>query len=444
MKKIIITLLVLFIGYLGLALLPYINPQDISESSKQEIIENLNGSQFQDESITLIKDPQEALELRIAMIQNAKERIDMSYYIIQEGETSQQILAELLTAAKRGVKVRVLVDGKIGGLSGHLGKALSVQENMNIYLYNPLNLFKPGDLFSVHHEKYLNIDDKYALIGGRNIGDRYFTRPKEGIETAADLDVFVHQEKERSELSVILSEYMDQFLEQAPIKKVKAKGHKILSKLYAIENDKYFLDSYISRSHPINNMVLLTNPATPQDTPPVIPFVFKELVKRSDEVMLQTPYITAHKETLELLRMPKKITLLTNSVSSSTNFPAFSNYYFNKKKFTDTEIDIFEYQSTGKASLHTKAYIFDDYVSVGSFNLDDRSFFINTEMMLLVDSEAFKDELIKSMTEDLKASYQVSGEKKEIGLDMPIPVSSFKKALMWFSGIFSTLFRFLI
>lgn len=446
MKKIIAGIVCILIIYLIATTIPYIKPKKITDDKKKEIQATLQNSQFKEESVTLIKDSHDALDIRLAMIQNAKESIDMSYYIIQEGETSDQVLAELIHASKRGVKVRVLVDGKVGGLNNKRGRYLSSFDNIDVYVYNPVNLLKPFELQSVHHEKYLIIDDSYSLVGGRNIGDRYFKYDEEYTLTVDDLDVFVHNEKGTSELAIALSSYMDDFLDNAPIKKIspKRKGYK--KDLESINNDSKSLNSYINKSTPAKRMSFIANPYLPKDTSPVIPFVFSELVNESEEIMFQTPYLTANKYTLETLNANKgkKITLLTNSVASSSNYPAFSNYSFHKKKFINTGMDIFEYQSSGNHSLHTKAYIFDDYVSIGSFNLDDRSFFINTELMLLVDAEGLKDELIESFKIDLNESYQVAGEKKNIGLDNPYKVSFFKKALMSIFGLLSNLYSFLV
>ena len=80
-----------------------------------------------------------------------------------------------------------------------------------------------------------------------------------------------------------------------------------------------------------------------------------------------------------------KFTMLTNSMTSSPNFPAFSNYYCHRKKFLRIGTKIFEYQS--KDSIHGKSILFDNRISaVGSFNMDSRSMYIDTECMLIIDS----------------------------------------------------------
>lgn len=79
---------------------------------------------------------------------------------------------------------------------------------------------------------------------------------------------------------------------------------------------------------------------------------------------------------------------LTNSMASSPNYPAFSAYSSQRAKFLATGVEIYEYQSTD--SIHGKSCVADGRISVvGSFNLDDRSLYIDTESVLIIDSPEF-------------------------------------------------------
>ena len=76
---------------------------------------------------------------------------------------------------------------------------------------------------------------------------------------------------------------------------------------------------------------------------------------------------------------------LTNSLASAKNLPAYPNYYFQRKKFLQAGVNIYEFQDTD--SIHGKSFILDDRISVvGSFNLDSRSIYLDTETMLVIDS----------------------------------------------------------
>ena len=91
--------------------------------------------------------------------------------------------------------------------------------------------------------------------------------------------------------------------------------------------------------------------------------------------------------------------------------------------------------------------VFDDRISaVGSYNLDDRSMYLDTETMLLIDSPEFAKQLTQAIDDFILASAQVGAdntylptESVEI-LTVPIP----KRILMWLVSIISRLFQFLI
>ena len=81
----------------------------------------------------------------------------------------------------------------------------------------------------------------------------------------------------------------------------------------------------------------------------------------------------------------KKITLLTNSLVSTPNLPAFAGYLNHRKQIVDN-IDVLEIIS--KDSIHAKAFLFNkDLVAIGSFNLDPRSIFLSSESMVVIHSE---------------------------------------------------------
>lgn len=170
----------------------------------------------------LLLDPREGYLAKIMMIKNAKKTIDLSYYIFKDDDTGNAILHELRLAIRRGVKVRILVDssGSIAkapfyddikalvALSGRpvldeAGDHTGEYAHAEAMLFNPLfnirahvanwmkavhNLFVsdkdklPLATFTINrrsHDKILLIDaqsetDSMAIIGGRNIADRYY------------------------------------------------------------------------------------------------------------------------------------------------------------------------------------------------------------------------------------------------------------------------------
>ncbi len=134
----------------------------------------------------LIDQPELALKLRCQLIRGARSRIQAQYYSWEEDSSGKLLLAELLHAAKRGVRVQLLIDDLYAGDNRFL-EMVAHQPGIEVRLFNPfwlrgwrpLTLLLEG-LLSFRrinhrmHNKLLLVDGSQAVIGGRNIGDRYF------------------------------------------------------------------------------------------------------------------------------------------------------------------------------------------------------------------------------------------------------------------------------
>ena len=104
----------------------------------------------------------------------------------------KQVLAALLDAADRGVKVSIVTDGvpyvtSIWGNPYFL--ALAGQENVEIKIYNPLRFWQPWKLMGRLHDKYLIVDRSMYILGGRNTYD-FFLGDQPGYQNY-DWDILV-------------------------------------------------------------------------------------------------------------------------------------------------------------------------------------------------------------------------------------------------------------
>lgn len=135
-------------AFLG-STLPYLISKPVSSEKKAEFSTvsfyndtNTNGS----DRIALIESSGEAFGIRIELLRNAKQSLDIVYHTINKGETSYVFLAEILKAADRGVQVRLLLDGKVGVSDKPIKEMinqLNSHDNISCRLYNPVKLSKP-------------------------------------------------------------------------------------------------------------------------------------------------------------------------------------------------------------------------------------------------------------------------------------------------------------
>lgn len=142
------------------------------------------GHDEDDSGVAPLLDGPDAFAARIALIRSAEVALDVQYYIWQRDATGLILLDELRQAAERGVRVRLLLDDNgITGLDDDLA-ALAALPGIEIRLYNPFILRRPKALGFVFdflrlnrrmHNKSLTADGAVSILGGRNIGDIYFS-----------------------------------------------------------------------------------------------------------------------------------------------------------------------------------------------------------------------------------------------------------------------------
>lgn len=124
-----------------------------------------------------------ALQKRLDIIKKAKKHIEVEYFIYSTDKSSQLINQELIKAAQRGVKVRLLVDTcfavfqfdeRYATVMAEYGIEVKYYNVVSFLPTNPKNLLAISDMNFRNHRKLLSVDDKYAISGGRNIEDDYF------------------------------------------------------------------------------------------------------------------------------------------------------------------------------------------------------------------------------------------------------------------------------
>ena len=153
----------------------------------EKYVENLKKTEFTSETagverICCIDDNEEALLWRLRMIGTAKESIVLSTFDLRADDNGTKILAALNCAAARGVKIQLLIDGIyqqlfLAGSSDF--QALASYENVEVGVYNPVT---PVNLFKVNyrmHDKYLIVDEKMYLLGGRMLVNIFMNEPSE-------------------------------------------------------------------------------------------------------------------------------------------------------------------------------------------------------------------------------------------------------------------------
>ena len=138
----------------------------------------------------------DAFVARAVLAQAAERSIDAQYYLLHNDMVGRLFIDQLLKAADRGVRVRLLVDDMdLGGRD--LGAAvLDSHPNMEVRIFNPFSrktgrisqfITRMGSVTRRMHNKSFTVDNQVTILGGRNIGNEYFEADPD--LAFADLDV---------------------------------------------------------------------------------------------------------------------------------------------------------------------------------------------------------------------------------------------------------------
>ncbi len=419
-----------------------------SDYLKEHSVERFFGENIGNDRVALLEERKISEIARINIIENSKDTLDISYYSIKDGVSAEIFLGSILDAANRGVKVRIILDG-ITNYSNSVRNTFVTHPNIEIKLFEPINFLKPWSWNNRLHDKYIIADKSVAIIGGRNIGDRFFTPDNYKGLITNDRDVLILNTNTNYDSSVI-KEMSDYFTEvwnhkysiypSTQLTKSqydKAKDYEKylnenLKKLEEIIPDKFNNDiNWLEQTLPTNKITLIHNPLDRLNKEPWCWYEITNLLEKAEHsIFIQSPYVVPTKQMLKYIDRNKitasDVTILTNSVASNPNFFAASGYLHKRKKIVDTGAKIYEYQ--GPESLHAKTVMIDNRITlVGSFNMDSRSTFLSAETMVVIDSvdfaNQFKNEVSnitnKSLLVSADYSYQDNDNTEKLKISLP-------------------------
>ncbi len=451
------------------------------------------------ERIRCIDDNEEALLWRLRMIGTAKESIVLSTFDLRADENGTKLLAALNHAAAKGVKIQLLIDGIyqqlfLAGSSDF--QALAAHENVEVGVYNPVT---PANLFKLNyrmHDKYVIIDEKMYLLGGRNSNDIFLGDHTEDINVDRDILVYDTSEGQGESLQQ-LEEYFHEIWNEScvHIKRAKqtdkvdtaqtnaeqiqeenkpkdnseteiqdskesgsasvkadsdkankyADQYQHMEEIYASLLEKYndieTYNSWEKDTTEANKITLINNGTQAGRKTPQVLQAIQYLSEDADHVIIQTPYVICNGymyDVLQEISDHAKLQIVLNAVEKGSNPWGCTDYLNQKKKILKTGANVYELMND--YPVHTKAVLIDDRLSVvGSYNLDMRSTYLDTELMLVIDSKelnqqirATEDDYMEKSKEVLADGQETEGTKYE------------KKLLTWQKKLFYGVLRIII
>lgn len=398
----------------------------------------------------VLEDGSGSMLLRAWLTQHAEKSIDIQYFIFSTDNIGLIACDYLVRAADRGVKVRIIVDDILIDADFDDVLVLDSHENIDIKIYNPgVNLGKSifgkikkftTDFRSANqrmHNKTFIVDNQLVITGGRNIADEYFDYDHE--YNFRDRDIFLIGDPKKqvqnsfkefwdSKLSVDVHQLTDEIPDRVnnenkfdPLHEYACNPENFWPEIRSsIEN----LPAAFQQIKDSNKIIWLDDIEFVSDKPGkndetsglggggISTTRLIELVKNAKEsIDIQSPYLVTTELSrglfAEAVKRGVKIRILTNSLASTDNLEAFAGYQSDRKALLETGVRIFEFKPDAKVrkdimtgvlhqnlehtpifGLHSKSMVIDGVTTViGTFNLDPRSANLNTECVVIVNSE---------------------------------------------------------
>lgn len=384
--------------------------------------------------LMLLQNNVDAFAMRAITAFEAGRSLDLQYYLWHDDLTGKLLGSEILAAAERGVRVRLLIDDMNVRNNSLLLRALNAHRNINVRLFNPIcirrnRLMRIAEmllsLFSINrrmHNKAWIVDGRIAIVGGRNIGDEYFDAAAKrnffdadlfvgGVavndavaifdnfwnsQVAVPLEVFFHQQSDK---------FADHLNKMDTVKASQAAKPYLQTLLETPSVNALFDGNW--EIHWTKNVFILSDPPEKILNQRQSEWLFAKvkpiLSEVKEKINLISPYFVPGKIGMRaLLAACKKnidISILTNSLAATDVLLVHGGYQHYRKQLLMMGIHLYELKPFGKtertllgskgASLHTKACLIDNRIGfIGSFNLDQRSAMLNTEMGVLFEEIA--------------------------------------------------------
>lgn len=435
-KTVAVVVLLFLLAYIMAVLLPFIRHKEVSSAYKESFRPtDCYSGEAGTERVAYIADNTDALVWRLRMLKEAQEEILLSTFEFNSDEAGKAVSAALLSAAERGVQVRILVDGMNAFLDQRGSdwfQALVSHENISMKIYNPINLAKPWKLQARLHDKYVVIDGKMYLLGGRNTTNLFLGDYQKAQNLDRELFVYETGSLEGSSLEQLRA-YFEAVWALPDCKAYACKRQTKKREGYVAEMKELYLSlqseypeaftdtDWMGLTMETNKVTFLSNPIEAENKEPWMWYALSELMKTGQKIVIHTPYIICGKEMyadLEALcSQVDSVDIITNDVTSGANPFGCTDYLNQKEKILSTGVRVHEY--LGPHSSHTKTILIDGRISVvGSYNLDMRSTYLDTELMLVVDSEGLAQILAQEAEADMASSKSIAaGEEYQYGPD---------------------------
>lgn len=389
----------------------------------------------------------DALMSRIVLADHAMRSIDLQYYIFEDDATGRLLAQRLLAAADRGVRVRLLLDDLGVVEQDGLLDALDAHPNVEVRLFNPFPvrnraLWSKALQFTLDgarlnrrmHNKSFTVDNRFTIVGGRNIGDAYFDAGDE--VHFRDLDVLaigpIVEDTSRifdgywnSDAAYPVTAYRMRHADGRSLARTRGALHGAARAFAESDYAQAMRDSLPDGSSAeregrwdwgVARMVAddpaKVDPGRDRRALHLSRDIRAMLDDAETNVQIVSPYFIPGRRGLDYLvalaARGVSIEVLTNSLAATDEAEVHAGYARYRRPLLAAGVKLYELRplagtpqpdahgASSGVSLHAKTLVVDAReVFVGSMNMDPRSRSLNTEMGVIVDSPALAQRIVR-------------------------------------------------
>lgn len=345
---------------------------------------SISGTKF----IELVHSGEDYFSRLEQIILESKSEIHIQTYIFEYDSIGKKIIAALKEAARRNVKIHILLDG-FGSFSfpKHILNDLR-QNGINIRFFSPLFSASSFYLGRRLHHKVVVADKKIALIGGINIADKYLGN----AIAPAWLDYAIQLNDEK--IGIALANLCwDIYYRKRRINRKKIASvinYKDEIAVSVLQND------WLKRKNEI-----LKN-------------YIKFIGEAKTEIVIVGSYFLPGRKLVATLKKASKnkvkIKLILSGISDLPMARRASCYLY--AKLLRYNIELYEWKSS---ILHGKAAVVDNsWTTIGSFNLNNLSSFASIEMNVGIHSAEFSNNYLTHLKQIMTQCQRITNESLEL------------------------------
>ena len=404
----------------------YALPIEAGATKLDRIIAPMTQERPDQTALMMLKENLDAFMARAVTAREAQRSLDLQYYLWHEDLTGYLLDLEILKAADRGVRVRIILDDMTAHGRESALAAMDLHPNIEIRLFNPTRARQNRLMRGVEmllrlintnrrmHNKAWIVDNRIAIVGGRNIGNEYFDAAPQ--TNFFDLDMMLAGPAV-ADASAIFDDFWnsDAVIPLDALFKIKPEALETFRQIAEEKHDELIAQPYVQHMRETPTVTALYAKGLPvywsewvrvisdpagkglnrEEDKWLIHEMYPQWASATHEFKIMSAYfvpgVVGSHGLANMVAKGVDVAVLTNSLAATDVIASHSGYMPYREQLFNAGVRLYElkpfaehkqkiFGSSG-ASLHTKAYIVDGHTGfIGSFNFDPRSTNLNTEM----------------------------------------------------------------